>query len=251
MKTQIIQASRGRRDVRSPAGAKQGRRVGRAWRAAAVACTLGCVAASARAESWFQFEAGIGAAHVSDMGDGTWIQQGARGNHENVNTPAIMAGFTGPIIQRGNWDARWHLGYTYIGTFSASVDGVPDDQYDAKSHQIVHYQGERFSPFNGQGHVQGIPLTLDLGYTYRGWRLGAEAGAWAYWQTWHESLYNLDNQWQDLSHKTVMQIGYVVGASIGRGPLSLSYRYYQISQRWNPYPGLATGAHVLMTRYRF
>jgi hypothetical protein len=213
--------------------------------------SLGCAAASAHAESFFQIEAGLGAAHVSDVQDGVWVQQGAHNNHENQNTPAVMAGFTGQLYARGNWDARYHADYIYIGKFSASVEGVPDDQYDPVRHQIVHYQGERFSPFSGQGHVQGIPLTLDVGYTYRGWRFGAEAGAWVYWQTWHESLYALDNEWHDLSHKTTAQIGYVVGASVERGPLSLSYRYYQISQRWNPYPGLATGAHVAMVRYRF
>ncbi|WP_321782949.1 hypothetical protein [Paraburkholderia sp. J94] len=145
--------------------------------------------------------------------------------------------------------APW--GYTYLGEQRASVMGVPDDQYNPKTHQIVDYAGERYSPFNGHGHLQGIPATLDVGYTYRGWRFGAEAGAWVYWQTWHESLYDLSGQWDDLSHKTVAQVGFVAGASIERGPLSLSYRYYQVSQKWNPYPGLARGAHVLMMRYQF
>ncbi|CAH2911476.1 MAG: hypothetical protein CPSOU_1997 [uncultured Paraburkholderia sp.] len=213
--------------------------------------SLGCAAASAHAEqSWFQFEAGIGATHIKDMGDGTWIQEGARSNHENKNSPALMAGFTGQLYASGNWDVRYHADYVYIGKFSASVDGVPDE-YDPVKHKIVDYKGERFSPFDGQGHVQGVPLTLDVGYTYRGWRVAAEAGAWVYWQTWHESLYDLSGQWCDLSHKTHAQVGYVVGARVERGPMSLSYRYYSIKQSWNPYPGLATGAHVLMATYRF
>jgi len=217
--------------------------------------TLGCAAATqARADSitdYIRFEAGLGFGIANDSGDGTWVQRGSPDNREKLTFPAVLAGFSGPFWARGPWDLRWHASYVYLGEQSASVDGVPDDQYSPSTHQIVGYAGERYSPFSGHGHLQGIPLTLDLGYTYRGWRFGVEAGAWAYWQTWHESLYDLADQWQNLSHKTVMQIGYVVGASVECGSFSLSYRYYQVSQRWNPYPGLATGAHVLMVRYRF
>lgn len=217
--------------------------------------TLGCAAAAqARADSitdYIHLEAGLGFGVASDMGDGTWIQQGSPDNHEKLTFPAVLAGFTGPIWANDPWDVRWHIGYTYLGEQRASVMGVPDDQYNPKTHSIVGYEGERYSPFSGHGHVQGIPVTLDVGYTYRGWRFGAEAGAWVYWQTWHESLYNLAGEWQDLSHKTVAQVGFVAGASVSRGPFSLSYRYYQISQKWNPYPGLATGSHVLMATYRF
>ncbi|MFM0044138.1 hypothetical protein [Paraburkholderia sediminicola] len=216
--------------------------------------TLGCAAASAHADSvsdYIHFEAGVGFGVASDIGDGTWIQQGSPDNHVKLTFPAFLAGATGPIWSSGRWDVRWHLAYTYLGEQRASVMGVPDDQYNPNTHQIVGYAGERYSPFNGHGHVQGIPLTLDVGYTYSGWRLGAEAGAWIYWQTWHESVYDLAGHWDNLSHKTVAQVGYVVGASIERGPLSLSYRYYQVSQRWNPFPGLVTGSHVLMARYRF
>lgn len=209
---------------------------------------------SAHAASFFEIEAGLGAAQIKDMGDGTWIQQGAPNNHERKTTPAVMVGFTGQLVQRGAWDLRYHADYVYIGQFSAAVDGVPDAAYDVKTHKVLgsfSASGQRYSPFNGQGHVQGVPLTLDVGYTYNGWRVGVEGGAWVYWQTWHESLYNLNNEWQDLSHNTVAQVGYVVGANITHGNLGLSYRYYGMSAKWNPQPGLATGAHVLMATYRF
>jgi hypothetical protein len=222
---------------------------------AAIAVVLALASVGAHADSvsdYIQFEAGVGMSHITDMGDGTWIQQGARDNKEHKNSPALMAGFTGPLYQRGAMDVRWHADYVYLGTYSASVDGVPDDQYDAKAHKVVNYQGERFSPFNGQGHAQGVPLTLDVGYTWHGYRFGVEGGAWVYWQTWHESLYGLDDQMHDLSHVTKPQFGYVVGASVARGDLSLSYRYYNIKQDWSTgSPGLATGSHVLMATYRF
>ena len=206
---------------------------------------------AAHAESFFQIEAGIGASVIKDMGDGTWIQEGSPNNRERKTTPALMAGFTGELYRHGDFDVRYHLDYAYMGEFSASVDGVPDSQYDSVHHVIVGYQGERYSPFSGHGHLQGVPATLDFGYTYKGWRFGIEGGAWTYWQTWHESLYALDNQWHDLSHKTHAQVSYVVGASVSHRNLSLSFRHYDVRQSWNPYPGLATGANVLMATYRF
>ena len=206
----------------------------------------------AHAQDWFQFEAGIGASHISDLGDGTWIQEGARSNHEEKNTVAIMGGLTGPIYTHGAVDVRWHADYVYLGSYSASVLGVPDNQYNATTHSIVNYAGERFSPFNGQGHTQGVPLTLDIGYTYRGWRIGAEAGMWAYVQTWHESLYTLGDEWVNMRSPGKVQLGYVVGASVARGPLAISYRYYQIREDWsNGTPGLARAAQVIMATYRF
>lgn len=216
---------------------------------AALALSSGAYADSIT--EYVHLELGFGFGVATDAGDGQWIQEGSPDNHEKLTFPAVLAGFTGPIWSRGPWDVRWHASYTYLGEQSASVDGVPDDQYNPNTHQIVGYTGERYSPFNGHGHIQGVPVTLDLGYTWRGWRFGAEAGAWVYWQTWHESLYDLSGRWDDLSHKTVAQVGFVAGASIARGPLSLSYRYYQVSQKWNPFPGLATGAHVVMLKYRF
>lgn len=223
---------------------------------AAIATAVAILAAAplAHAESFFQIEAGIGAAQIADMGDGTWIQQGAPNNREQKTTPAFLIGLTGPVYVRGAFDLRWHADYAYIGEFSASVDGVPDEYYDAVHHQVLpawHETGARYSPFSGHGHLQGVPLTLDAGYTVNGWRIGAEAGPWIYWQTWHESLYALDNEWHDLSHKTRVQVGYVLGASVSRGNFGVAYRYYNVGQSWNPYPGLATGAHVLMMQYRF
>lgn len=211
-------------------------------------------ASCAHAESFFQIEAGLGASHITDMGDGVWIQKGAPNNRERQNTPAVMLGLTGELYRREAWDVRYHVDYVYIGSYSASVDGVPDENYNPQTHTVHDFPASaRYTAFKGNGHTQGVPLTLDVGYTLRGYRIGVEAGMWAYWQTWHEGvLNNGDNQWADLSHKTKLQVGYVVGASVSRGPLAISYRYYQIRPDWSTgKPGLATGAHVLMATYTF
>lgn len=220
-------------------------------RAIAAALLLTTASIGAHAASFFQVEAGIGAAHSADVGDGVWYQEGVS-HSERQNSPAYMLGLTGPLHESGNWSARWHADYIYIGSVSASCECVPDANYDPVAHRVVNAQDvPRMSPFNGQGHVQGVPVTLDVGYSYNGWRLAAEAGAWVYWQTWHETVFNLANEMQDISHRTVPQLGYVVGARVERGNFALSYRYYNVSQKWNPYPGLVTGSHVLMASYRF
>lgn len=210
----------------------------------------------ANAGSWFQFEAGLGVSTIADMGDGIWIQQGAPNNKEQKTTPAFLAGFTGPLYANRGFDLRWHVDYVYLGEFSASVEGVPDQYYDPAHHVVLpswKQSGLAYSPFSGHGHLQGVPVTLDAGYTVNGWRLGLEAGGWTYWQTWHESLEGMgqSDQWHDLSHKTQMQFSYVIGANVTHKDFSLSYRYYKTTGGGNPYPGLATGAHVLMATYRF
>lgn len=220
--------------------------------AVGVVCSFALMAAAhrAHAESFFHAEVGIGAAQIKDMGDGTWIQEGAPGNKEQRNVPVLMAGITGKVYQIGRVDFRYHLDYVYMGEFSAQVDAVPDDQYDPVHHKVVNYQGEPYTQFNGHGHVQGIAMLADVGYNYGGWRIGAQAGPWVYWNTWHVTADN-PGGYSDLSHHTVPQLGFVVGASIERGPFSVAYRFYQIKQQWNPYPGLATGAQTLMATYRF
>jgi hypothetical protein len=217
---------------------------------ALIAAALLVAAKHARAESFFRAEVGLGIQQSRDMGDGTWYQQ-ALPHSEKLRSPAFMIGATGQLWSNGGaWDLRYHTDYVYFGSISASCLCVPDANYNPNTHQTVGTL-PRLSPFVGFGHTQGVAATLDLGYTYHGWRFGFEAGPWVYWQTWHESLYNLANEWQNLSHKTIAQVGYVVGARVDRGSFGLSYRYYQVSQRWNPYPGLSTGTHMLMATWRF
>lgn len=212
----------------------------------ALIAALLAVPLTANAGSWFNFEAGLGLSRSGDMGDGTWIQQGARNNREQMTAPVYMTGLTGDVGEH----LSWHADYVYIGGVSASVDGVPDDHYDPVHHRVTGHV-PRYSAFNGQGHMQGVALTVEARTEWNGWRFGVEAGPWLYFATWHESLYDLNNRWVDLSHKTDLQIGYVVGARVSNGSLSLSYRYYSAKPLWNPYPGIITRTHVLMITKTF
>lgn len=219
--------------------------------ATAASLMLSAPAHAAPFESFFQIDLALGGAYTRDMGDGVWKQEGAPDNKEQIKSPAVYVGVSVPVYARGDWDWRANLGYTYIGEFSASVNGVPDEDYNPYTHKVSPTYTGPLSPFSGHGHVQGVSLTLETGYTVNGWRFDVEAGPWVYWQTWHESLYGLDNQWHDLSHKTVPQVGWVAGVGVSKGNFGVVARYYNVNQKWNSYPGLSRGEIAVMARYRF
>lgn len=185
------------------------------------------------------FEMGVGVAHTNDMGDGVWVQHGVSQHAEALNTPAYLTGLTGDL----GTHFAWHADYVYLGTISASCVCVGDEHYNPHTH-IAAVRGS--IPFNGQGHTQGVMLTLEPHFTYAGLRFGVEAGPWVYWSTWHES--RLDPQYPDqtdLSHVTRPQLGAVAGVSVGAHDWRIAYRYFYQRQQWNPFPALQTGAHML------
>lgn len=202
----------------------------------------------AHAESFFQVEAGLGMSYTKTLGDGTWYQLGVP--HEvRTYSPAFIIGVTGSVYSTGNFDVRYHLDYNFLGTQQASCVCVPDSEYNPHAHTASR---AGYIPFSGGGFIHGVSLTLEPGYTYRGYRIGVEAGPFLFWDIWHESRFDPAYPTQnDLSHRAVAQLGYVAGASISRGPLSLRYRYYAEPQKWNPYPGLAHGTHMLLVTYIF
>lgn len=198
---------------------------------------------------YVQGQIGAGYARMGNIGDGVWQQWGSPGDRVNMNAPAITAGLTGTAWSHGRWSLDWHADYVYLGTIAASCNCVPDPAYNAHAHKII----DRHAPtnyFNGQGHTQGIALTLAPTYAIgNGWRVAAEGGVWAYWQTWHE----YDNTpWgpDNASHATHAQFAPVAGLSVQYKSFGLSYRHYFMSQSWNPFPAIATSADVLTATYR-
>lgn len=198
---------------------------------------------------WFNFEAGVGAASTKDLGDGTWYQQGVP-HSEHLKTPAFLAGLTGDVYSNGRYDVRYHLDYVYIGQQSASCLCVTDPEYSPVTHKA---SVPGYIPFNSFGHVQGVSLTLEPGYTWHGVRFAVEAGPWVFWNTWH--VHRVDPAQpgvDDLSHKTKVQMGWVAGARLSHGDYSVSYRYYHEPQDWSTgSPGIANGTHMLMLTGKF
>lgn len=218
---------------------------------AVLAAALLVVWHHARAESFFRAEVGLGIQQSRDLGDGTWIQKSPQTPHqEQMRSPAFLVGAGGELWSNGTESLRYHASYVYFGQYGAACLCVADSQYNPHTH-TASAQGS--IPFYGFGHTQGLALTLDLGYTWHGYRVGIEAGPWLYWETWHES--RLDPMYPNetnLSHRTVAQVSYVVGARIEHRNFGLSYRYYGASaQKWNLYPGMRNGTHMLMATWGF
>jgi hypothetical protein len=197
-----------------------------------------------------RLEVGAGYAQQVDVSDGVWWQQGAAQQSIDLRSPALLAGLTGTAYAHGNWSLDWHADYVYMGTVTASCVCVPDANYDPHAH-VVHGVPDYESPFGGAGHTQGIALTLSPGYAWNGWRVGAEAGPWVFWQTWHEQQVFAGTTPMDMSHRTQAQLGWVAGLRVERGAFGLSARYYDMPQKWNPYPGISRGAYVIMGTWRF
>jgi hypothetical protein len=199
--------------------------------------------ALAHAGSWFQFEAGAGVSFASDV-DGVWTQHNVADNHERLKTPAFVAGLTGELYAAHNWSLNYHADYTYMGTQTAACNCVSDSDYADRNYRGTSYR------FDGSGHVQGVALTLEPGYTYRGTRFAVEGGPFLFWNTWTEAAY-LDPT-QHVHAPRGMRLAYVLGARIERGNLSLSYRYFTHMQRSaDQSPGLVRNLQTLTAVYRF
>lgn len=260
----VVQASRGRRVPRQLVAASHtNRRVGSRWRAAAVAMSLGCAAAAAHADyinDYVQGEIGIGAAHYTTQ-DGRWYQQGMPNGDNKLTSkpPAFSLGLTGPLITRGKWGADWHAEYVNLGRAAASCACTPrDENYDANTHHFTNRFDAPAAYFTGSGRSQGVALTVEPYYWIKGVRLGVEAGAYIHRDSWSEDVigWQLDKtvapQNLHLSD-THWSVAPVVGASVGNGRFTLSYRHYfmRVSSESRSVPPLWNDADAIEIKVRF
>jgi hypothetical protein len=216
-----------------------------------IACAILAVASTAHAESFFQVEAGLGAARVTDIGDGNWTQYGAPNNHERLKVPVANVGITGELFARNNWSVRYHADYVYVGEYASTCDCAQHDEDYDPVHHVMRNPDAQLGYYNGHGHLNGVALTLDAGYTYRGYRFAIEGGIWAYRQSWNQYAKTSWGEW-NLQTSNAIRMSYVVGARVEHGPFSVSYRYYNVKQDWsNTVPGLAGGVHAVTVNYRF
>ncbi|MFX1675220.1 hypothetical protein PWR63_23720 [Paraburkholderia sp. A2WS-5] len=216
---------------------------------------------------YIHLELGAGVSWYSKQPDGTWYQQGMP-HSLGMSAPVLMGGFTGPIWQRESWGIDWHVDYVYLAHASAECYCTSvDANYNTQAHQRVYtypYQNLQPAKMVGNGNAQGISITIEPYYRYNGFRFGVEGGLFPYRPSWTEQVYNtqdniMPNGQPVAPHNLTMetphgiQLGEVVGVSIGRGPWSISYRHYFLPTRFDSQhsPSLLTGADVLTVRYRF
>lgn len=224
---------------------------------------LGCIAASAHADyinDYVQAEIGIGAAHYTTE-DGRWYQQGVPGadNHLVSKPPAFSLGFTGPIFSRGKWGADWHAEYVNLGRAAASCACTPmDENYNAKTHQFHKRYDVPAAYFTGSGRSQGVALTIESYYWISGVRVGVEGGAYVHRDSWSEDIAG----WQVVGsgapqnlhvEDAYWSVAPVIGASVGNGRFTLSYRHYfmRINNERRTIPPLWNDADAVELKVRF
>jgi len=218
--------------------------------------TLGCVAASAHAESWLQFEAGIGGSAYSQIYDGVWVQDGLE-HHLNLTAPAVEAGLTGDIYQAGHWGASWHLDYAWLGAIHSQGLATSDANYDPVTKKCVSACGP-LADFTGSGHDSGVLLTIEPHFDYAGWRVGVEAGPYLHTVTWSVDANNQRENFtmapraSHFESETGWHLGYVAGVSVEYKRFSLKYQYFKNGPKGgDPNPPIWTNTHVVTVGYRF
>lgn len=223
--------------------------------AAGMALALSSVA---HAESWLQFEAGVGGAAYQHGANGLWYQDGFQ-HRLDLTAPAIEVGLTGDIYQASHWGISWHADWAWLGTIHTQAMATPsDDNYNAKT-KSCNGKCWPLANYLGSGHDQGFLVTIEPHYDVGGWRFGVEAGPYLHKSTWSVDVAN----WVSSPTATPINLhvenwhrwtlGAVVGASIEYKRFALQYLYFMNgapSSNANPYPPIWRGTHVLMAKYR-
>lgn len=272
----VVQSARVRRASRKPvAVTRTNRKPGSRWRTAAVLMSLGCVAASANAESFFQLEAGVGFADYTKTGNGIYYDEGFS-NKTPTTFPAFRAGVVlTPIDARPrSWvpGLRLHLDYLYFGRLSWDAQAPQDagdftarglvGGYDPVSKTCLNNECGQMSDFRSSGQIQALALTAepywDIG---GGWTLGVEAGPAIYRTTWTTDAVVETDGWKlgppgtvhVLTTSPALHVGALVGASVSKGHFSLRYNYIYAPIHYgstdSESPAGVKGAHMLSVNY--
>lgn len=207
------------------------------------------------------FEAGIGSANYGGTTDGLWYQQGLP-HVLNTKTYGFSGGLTGELYSSGSWGIDWHVDYVNLGHVSSSCDCTPvDANYSLQTKSLIQQPGYNapLAKFVGNGSAQGVALTIEPWFKYQGYRFGLEAGLFPYRPAWDVSVYN----WQidpntppqtlHVSTPRALQLGKVIGVSVGRGNFTLALKHYFLPTKYDDahLPAIWKGATVVELKYKF
>lgn len=220
---------------------------------------LGALLASPIAAQAVDFEIGLGVSKFNTLADGMWYQEGFP-HRLDLQRPAASVGISGPV---NDW-LRWRVAYHYLGNVGSSAYAVPDatdyvDGVGGYNLQTKSCNGEcgPTRMFVGHGNLQGIAITLEPHFDYRGFQFAIEGGAWIYHANWHVTAYNnfdKPNQWpavEEYRYSRKIDVSYTVGASISRGNWTVAYQYFKTPARNMPFPVIWSNVQLLSLRYKF
>lgn len=237
---------------------------------------LGCAAATAHAESFFQLEAGLGASHYTRLGDGMYFDQGL--SHKTpLNSFAGRAGIVMNVIDAPvrSWvpGLRVHATYVYWGSLSWSATVAEDASntvnngspggYSPQTKSCLNNYCGSMRQFNSSGNTQSLNLTLEPYWNLgNDWTVGVEAGPAVYFGPWKSNYLALEDgrfgpagTVEPNSHRVVPHMGALVGASVSKGAFSVRYEYLFAPASYatvnGSIPSGIKGTHMLTANYTF
>lgn len=204
-------------------------------------------------------EISLGASRFTYLQDGMWYQEGMP--HSNrMTSPAASVGLVGDVLP----NLQWRAGYAFLGSVSSDAMAAPDmtdyhdgvGGYDPGTRQCRGSCGPQ-RRFVGRGYLHGLYLTLQPYVDVKGYRLAVEGGPFFYHAQYHVTAYNTDGAPQWIPVETfkyrapAVEVGWLAGASVSRGPWSVAYQFYHVPSKWRPDPTIWKNVHLLSVRYRF
>jgi hypothetical protein len=237
--------------------------------------TLGCTAASARAQtSWFDFTVGIGASRAVKAGDMQYFDEGLP-HSTPLNSFAGQAGIALNLIDAPmrSWapGMRLHLDYTYWGRLNWTATVAQDSAnfpagnggYSAATKSCIDSNCGQMRTFVSSGVTHSISLAPEAFWNLgSGWEIGLSAGPAIYFGPWH-STYIADESGpfgpagsaEQVSHREVPHLGAIAGISVGKGPFSVRYNYLYAPPKFSgtggDVPSGIRAAHMLTLGYRW
>ncbi len=221
---------------------------------------LGCASASqARAESFFQIEAGVGVTSATKLGDGMYYSKGFSHDTPNGSYGGRIGIVMNAVDARPRSYApglRMHLDYYNFGKVqwssvnpqdAADFDGTgATGGYNVTTQACNDNNCGALRRFDSTGGIQAIAFTLepywDLGNR---WQFGLEAGPALYRSTWtsvatalSDGRFGPAGTQETLTHSPHIQLGALAGVSVARGAFSMRLDYLYAP------PGRSTAKNV-------
>jgi hypothetical protein len=140
-----------------------------------------------------------------------------------------------------------------LGRAAASCACTPlDINYNASTHTYTRKVAVPQAYFTGEGRSQDAGLAVEPYYWLDGFQLGVEAGAYIHRDSWTDAVYDWGPTTMALQD-AYWSVAPVVGASVGNGRFTLSYRHYFTGGNSNQrnIPPLWSDADVLEVKVRF
>lgn len=215
-------------------------------RKAAIAVVLTLASVGAHAQTWFQFEAGLGITSAQKVGDGIFYSSGFSHSTPNGSwggragvqlnvVPAVRNSFVPGV--------RFHVtGYDFGKVKWSSMN--PQDEadftsvgqqggYSVKTGTCVDNNCGVMRRFDSTGGIVAVAATVEPYWRVgSGWEIGVQVGPALYRSTWttvatamSAGRFGPAGTQETLQHEPQVQLGALAGVSVGKGPFAVRVDY--------------------------